>query len=187
MNSRSEASHVRKSLTKLARLRRIGLMILLGALFILTLVLTIRLRDPGARLPLLTPVEFAAAQQRWQQHGLANYDVEVAVSTRQEETYRIVVRAGNVISATRNGQPLKQRRTFDTWSVSGMFNTMAIDLENVEMFAAEQASQTPQLTLRAAFDKERGYPLRYHRTEQRKWSPNYDVSWQVTFHAVASQ
>ena len=68
-----------------------------------------------------------------------------------------------------------------------MFNTMAIDLENVEMFAAEQASQTPQLTLRAAFDKERGYPLRYHRTEQRKWSPNYDVSWQVTFHAVASQ
>lgn len=61
-----------------------------------------------------------------------------------------------------------------------MFGTIASDVEHLEQVARGEAeASTPQLLLRAVFDDDHGFPIRYHRTEQRKWGPNYEVSWDV--------
>jgi hypothetical protein len=147
--------------------------LLMGAIFVLILLR----RDP---LPPLTREQFDQARRTWQQNGPASYDLEVTVSGRQAATYGVQVRGHEAYSATRNGRPLTQQRTYGTWSVPGMFNTIESDIENVEKVAAGQAvQQTPQLALRAQFDSHYGYPVRYHRIEKTKFGSNPEVSWRV--------
>lgn len=152
-----------------------------GGVFALTLVLVAFLAKRSAPLPPLTTEAFAAAQRRWEERGLASYDAQISVTGRQNAVYRVEVRGGEASVALRNGQPLKQQRTFDTWSVPGMFSTLAADVQSVETVAAGKADAgTPQLVLRAEFDPEWGYPIRYHRLEKRKQSADYEVTWKVT-------
>ena len=122
--------------------------------------------------------QFDEAQHRWNQSGPDNYDIEVQVTGRQAATYRVAVRKGEVISAQRNGQPLKQLRTLGTWSVPGMFGTISKDVENLEKTAHNLADDTtPQLSLSADFHPHYGYPEHYLRLE---WgSANSKVSWKV--------
>lgn len=144
-----------------------------------TLLLFVVINNFG-RLPVLAPRDFATAQSRWQTNPLSDYDAKVVVSARSYETYEVRVRGGNVVSATRNGVPIRQARSQATWSVPGMFGTISSDVEHLEQVARGDAdASTPQLQLRGVFDQDHGYPIRYHRTEQRKWGPNYEVSWEV--------
>jgi hypothetical protein len=104
----------------------------------------------------------------------------VSVTGRQAATYAVQVRDGLVVRATRDDVPLPQQRTWSTWSVEGMFETIARDLESVEKHATGQAdSSTPQVQLRATFDERLGYPQRYLRTEFIRFAPNREVSWTV--------
>lgn len=145
-----------------------------GGVVSIVLVAAIAGRDPS---PELTTTDFEAAQERWQSNGPASYDLEVKVVGPQPAIYRVEVRQGEVISAMINGRPLKQRRTFDTWSVPGMFDTIERDVANVELVASGQArKETPRLTLRADFDAALGYPCRYRRIE---WGTNRDMIWKV--------
>lgn len=128
--------------------------------------------------PDLTPDLFYAAQERWRSAAPSDYDIDARVTGSQPATYRVQVRGGQPIAAWRNGQPLGQRRTFGTWSVPGMFATIARDIEAVEKHASGKAERfTPRLTLRAEFDPKYSYPARYRRFEQ--WSP-VEVQWEVT-------
>ena len=150
----------------------------------LALVLVLAVSRGANRWPVLKPSDFRAAQRLWQKRGLANYDVRVRVSGRQPAVYQLQVRNGNVISATRNGNPLKQRRTMGTWSVPGMFGTIAADVANVEKVQQGKADRnTPQIDLRGRFDPRHGFPLQYQRIEKRKFSSNYEVLWEVTLQA----
>lgn len=167
--------------TQLQRTAWLVLAVVGGGTLGLAVILGTLLRKQAAPLPSLTPAQFAAAQQRWEEHGLANYDAEISVTGRQTAVYRVEVRDGEPRLAQRNGQPLKQRRTFDTWSVPGMFETMAADVDSVEKVAAGKAdASTVHLVLRAEFDPKLGYPVRYHRLEKRKQSADYEVTWRVT-------
>ncbi|MEX2176040.1 MAG: DUF6174 domain-containing protein [Pirellulaceae bacterium] len=128
-------------------------------------------------VPTLTPDLFHAARQRWKANEPADYDLEVRVTGSQPAVYRVEVRGGQAQAAWRNGQPLKQRRTFGTWSVPGMFGTIGRDVEAIERRAAGRADpRAPELTLRAEFDPRYGYPRRYQRIE---WSSPVEVSWEV--------
>ena len=138
-------------------------------------------------LPVLTDSAFDAARQRWQQNGPDHYNVVATVTGRQSATYRVEVRGGEVLQALRNGLPLRQRRTMGTWSVPGMFGTISADLESQHRIAAGTADRnTPHVRLRAAFDRQLGYPIRYHRMEVRSGG-NYEVSWEVEFESLAPQ
>ena len=157
-----------------------------GCLIVLLLLVAvgafIAIRRP---LPPLNRERFDHAYERWQTTGPANYDITIRVSGRQAAEYHVEVRDGDVATATRNGQPLKQSRTLSTWSVPGMFNTMEIDLENVERHAAGRAAaNTPRLSLMARFDPRLGYPEFYQRTEYRDRGSNYDVTFEVIEFAV---
>jgi len=129
-------------------------------------------------VPTLSPQQFYEAREQWEAAEPANYDIEIVVSGSQPATYEVQVRDGQAEVALRNGQPLRQRRTFGTWSVPGMFSTMLRDVQVVERSSSRNPDPTlPRLTLRAQFDPQYGYPARYRRIQQG--SP-VEVSWQVT-------
>lgn len=158
-------------------LRRAGCWLIAGMLSgaLLTLaVLRFQLADPT---PSLSEETYRAARQKWQKHGPQDYDVEVKVEGRQGATYRVQVRGGRSIAAYRNGRPLTQPRTFGTWSVPGMFGTIRRDLDQIAKRRRGEADRyTPDLTLRASFDSEYGYPQHYLRMES---GSTQDVSWEV--------
>lgn len=132
------------------------------------------------RLPVMSPQDFFSAQARWNANPLLDYDAHIVVLARSHEVYEVRVRGGQVVTATRNGVPIRQARSRATWSVPGMFGTISSDVEHLEQVARGEAeASTPQVQLRGVFDDQHGFPIRYHRTEQRKWSPNYEVSWEV--------
>ena len=161
-------------------LRRFALWTMVGVALGLFIVLLLARQANYDPTPTLTPALFAAAHQRWKDHPLANYDIEIRVTGPQSAVYRASVRDGEAVSAERNGKPLTTRRTFGTWSVPGMFSTISRDVAVVER-AAEQGT-APPLILRASFNSEHGYPDRYRRIDNgsRKGSDGIAVTWDVT-------
>lgn len=126
----------------------------------------------------VTRQRLEAARKTWLQNEPKNYDLEVVVSGKQGATYAVQVRNGEVIEALRNHAPLKQQRTFRTWSGPGMFDTIETDVDTLEF--AKGHPDDPRkimLTLRAKFDAKTGLPLTYLRSEH---GTNHDVSWKVT-------
>lgn len=153
---------------------------LLGVAAGIAALLTIVLLRHQEALPKLTPDRFYEAKELWQEGGPLSYDIEIAVTGRQAAVYYAEVRDGEVFAATRDGEVLSRLRTVDTWTVPGMFTTIGSDVANLEKHLAGTAdTNTPQLLLRAQFDDQTGLPLRYHRTELRKWGPNVEVMWEV--------
>ncbi|MCA9122155.1 MAG: hypothetical protein H6822_36775 [Planctomycetaceae bacterium] len=154
---------------------------LLGVAAGIAALLTIVLLRHQQSLPKLTPEGFREAKVRWGERGPSSYDIEVSVTGRQAAVYHAEVRNGEVIAAMRDGEVLSRLRTVDTWTVPGMFTTIGSDVANLERHIAGTADvNTPQVLLRAQFDEQTGLPLRYHRTELRKWGPNIEVMWEVT-------
>jgi hypothetical protein len=156
----------------LVKIAGVALVVFLTGLVLLSI-------NRGKYPPLDRP-EFEAARKLWAQNGPADYNIEIQVLGRQEATYSAEVRNGEVQSAKRNGTPLKQRRTFDTWSVPGMFETIGRDVENLEKVKSGRAdASTPRLRLRCKFDEKYGYPLRYLREESSGVGDNPEVIWEV--------
>jgi hypothetical protein len=131
-------------------------------------------------LPKLTLDRFHEAKARWAERAPRNYNIQVAVTGRQAAVYYAEVRDGEVFAATRDGEVLSRLRTVDTWTVPGMFETIQSDVVNLQRHLDGSADQnTPQVLLRGYFGEQSGVPLRYHRTELRKWGPNVEVMWEV--------
>jgi hypothetical protein len=66
-----------------------------------------------------------------------------------------------------------------------MFGTIAADLDSQRRIADGTANATtPHVRLRAAFDTQLGYPIRYHRMELRGQGGNYEIAWDVEFTAL---
>ena len=126
----------------------------------------------------LTPELFQAAKAKWKQEQPQDYNIEIQVRGNQPATYYVEVRGGEAQLALRNGQPLKERRTFSTWSVPGMFATMSRDVDVLELRAAGRGDKyTPDLNLRATFDPRYSYPARYRRVQ---YQSSLEVEWEVT-------
>lgn len=124
-------------------------------------------RGPG--LPPLTRANFDAAQQRWRDYKLNTYRAQISVSGPQPAMYVVEVVQGEPTAAWRNGDPLKQPRTWATWSVPGMFDTIQSDL-----LAIEQGR--PGLVVRCLFDADYGYPIKYQRIDTENRS---EVNWTI--------
>jgi hypothetical protein len=147
--------------------------ILIGVVLGLALAVYLIQRIYGDPTPPLTADALRDAEGRWGAAKIRDYDIEIEVQSRQRETYVVEVRNGKPQQASRNGQPLKQIRTFDTWSVPGMFDTIHSDFDRTD----REGQPTPELVLRAEFDPKTGVPLKYKRME---WGQDIEISWQVT-------
>lgn len=152
---------------------------------LLAILLYMALGRDGTWSP-LTAAALESARQRWQQSGVESYTLEVEVFGRQPAVYRVEVRRGRTRSATRNGAPLRQQRTWGTWSVPGMFDTIERDLAHIERVAEGRAdASTPRLTVRVQFDQQYGLPRRYLRIERAGIGGNPEVRWEVRQFAPA--
>ncbi|MCI0359477.1 MAG: hypothetical protein L0211_13455 [Planctomycetaceae bacterium] len=150
-------------------------------------VLRIINHDPTPRM---TPEVFYAALERWKASAPPDYDIEIQVAGPQAAVYRVQVRGGQPTAAWRNGQPLAQHRTFGTWSVPGMFSTMARDVDVVERRAEGRAKPGEvELILKAQFDPQYSFPRRYQRIEwgSRRGSDAVAVTWEVTEFRVSGE
>lgn len=166
-----------------AALRRLGAFVAAGVIGSLTALVGVAIywtRNTTGRLPPLTGKELDQARKLWRVAGPANYDVEIVVTGRQPAVYAVQVRDGQAITAMRNGKPLRQKRTFGTWSVPGMFSTIGADVDNQERVASGTADvQTPQVSLRGLFHPRLGYPLKYVRLERVRFGNNRTVTWEI--------
>ena len=133
--------------------------------------LAIRFATADLRVPNFTRTEFDAAWKKWQNAAPADYRIKTVVEGPQPAEYEVTVREGQVVSATRNGQPLTQYRTQGTWSVPGMFDTIESDIETTE-----QPQPMLKLSLRCEFDEQYGIPRRYLRND---YTSKTHTQWEV--------
>ena len=122
----------------------------------------------------LTPMSreaFEAAKSMWDSKEATDYDITVEVTGMQPGIYEVTVENGIATSASFDGRALKRQRTFGTWSVVGMFDTLARDLETQEAH--------DYLMLGAEFHPEFGIPMKYERIEMRTGAHDA-LQWEVT-------
>ena len=131
-------------------------------------------RDP---LPALTAETLAAAEATWAQQGPRSYDLDLRLGGATPGRVYVEVRNGQVVKMTRDGRSPAQRRTWDVWTVEGQFAMIRRELELAADPQQEmQAEAETRLVLRAAFDPQWGYPLRYRRVVLGQGP---QVSWEV--------
>jgi hypothetical protein len=147
--------------------------VLMGVLLGIALAVYLVQKIYGDPTPPLTAEALKQAEAAWRDAKIRDYHIEIEVQSRQRETYAVEVRDGAPQQAWRNGQPLKQIRTFDTWSVPGMFDTIHSDFDRTD----RQGQPAPELVLRAEFDPRTGVPMKYKRIQ---WGADIEISWQVT-------
>ena len=155
------------------------LVILVGSTLIVLLAVAAILRFAVARkLPVLTPARLQAAEQRWHTNGPADYDMDVNIEGNRPGTVQVEVRKQVVTKMVRDGQTPSQQRTWDVWSVPGMFATLEREIELAEDPEREmQAERGTKLWLKAEFDPDYGYPARFHRAV---FGGGPEVYWHVT-------
>jgi hypothetical protein len=108
----------------------------------------------------LEPEDIARARQRWQEHGLANYDLLLLVRADEDKVgtrYLIQVRSGKVTQVLIDGE--EQDLPDDTvkqYRVEGLFAYIA------KMLHQDREANARNFTI-ADFDKVDGHPTHYIR------------------------
>lgn len=126
----------------------------------------------------LTEARLAEARMRWAARAPANYALEITVYGRQAGEIQLSVRDGEVVELTRDGVSPRQRRTWEYWSVPGQFDMIEQELvlarDPQRNFGAPAGAE---VSLRAEFDADLGYPTRYQRSIL---GLDQDMGWTVT-------
>ena len=143
--------------------------ILIGCIFVALGFVVSRIRANA--LPDMKRGDFEVAREKWSKAKISNYEISVKVKGMQPGEYDVVVENDIATAATYDGRALTRQRTFGTWSVSGMFDTLSRDLETND--------RDNNLMLQAIFDPEFGYPTKYARIELKTGSHDA-LQWEVT-------
>lgn len=125
----------------------------------------------GERLPAIDMAAMEQASARWDAAAPASYDLHVLLSGPREQQVEIEVRQRNVTSLLLDGVAPRQQRTWDYWSVPGLFDIIEADLTRADK------SPPGRVRLFGEFDETYGYPGRYRRIESSAMS---NAEWTVT-------
>lgn len=125
----------------------------------------------AGQTPTISPTEFEAARAKWDDTQPANYRIAVQVKGMQPGVYEVEVNNHIATSASFDGRDLKRQRTFGTWAVTGMFETLARDFETNK--------NENYLLLKGEFDPTYGFPKKYERIEMRTGAHDA-LQWEVT-------
>ena len=116
-------------------------------------------REAGTRKQRLTRAAYDAANQLWDEHGPANYDLDIEVTGNRPGKIHVEVRDRQATHMVRDGVEPRQQRTWYYWTVPGMLDTIGQELDKVDDpatgFGAPPGSE---VILRAQFDERLGYP-----------------------------
>lgn len=160
---KSHQTHLRRGASRIA--------FVIGASLALIVILGLVKWVRWNRLPEMTRDDFNAARANWDLHGPADYEISVEVSGMQPGVYEVTVENGIATAATFDGRALTRQRTFGTWAVPGMFDTLGRDLETHD--------QHGYLMLGAEFHPQYGIPMKYQRIELRTGAHDA-LQWTVT-------
>ena len=129
------------------------------------------------RIPELSEARLENAEDLWQRAGPASYDMDLEIRGAQPGRVHIEIRNREVTAMTRDGRT-PPPRTWDVWSVPGLFDTLERELVLAEDPVHEMdAAAGTQLRLRCDFDPQYGYPRQYHRYVS---GGGPEVYWRVT-------
>ena len=121
------------------------------------------------------------ARTAWNIANPVNYLVEVSVTASGKDIYEVTVLNNEPVQVILNGKSLNRRHAFDTWTVEGMLDTIAIDIEHCERWDEGRAAPgTCDLIIKATFDPETGIPLKYIRMELGRPSNVGVMDWEIT-------
>ena len=128
------------------------------------------------------------AQNRWKTAHIKDYELEFTVTSRQRDTYQVVVREGDVTQIVLNGRPLKRRHAFQSWGIEGMLETIDRDVDNRTRYQqGERGIDVCNLYLRGRFHQELGYPEKYIRLERGGQAANPAITWEINRLTIPSQ
>lgn len=146
--------------------------LLLGLVALATVPVVWRLTR-GSTEP-LTPERLAAARALWAERGPKSYVIDVHV---RDVHHRVEVKDGSVVSMTTDGREAEERlRRY--WTVEGMFTSLSEELSNLRRpEGAFGVSDPSEVTLRATFDRDCGYPSRFLRHVRGQMR---SVEWNAT-------
>jgi hypothetical protein len=178
-NGRPDPGPRLKSPPKAAQRRLTTWLFVTISVFVLIFGLLAVMRLIVARqIPALTDAALDAALERWDVHGPENYSLEVEIEGLRPGTVTVDVRQGIVTRMTRDGHVPAQRRTWDVWSVPGMFDMIEREMELAEDPAGEMnVSQETRLWIRCQFEEHYGYPAEFHRAV---FGGGPEVYWRVS-------
>jgi hypothetical protein len=115
------------------------------------------------RLPELTESDLTHAKKLWVADGPPDYDMDVEIRGAQPGSVHIEVRRRVATAMTRDAITPPER-TWDAWTVPGMFETLEKDMQIAEDPEGEiQAAPGTKWQLRCEFDSKLGIPQLYHR------------------------
>ncbi len=139
--------------------RRAGVNLLLASgAFLATLIAIILIvREPMTRL---TPELLASARRMWRESGIRSYDLRYRM---HGSVYDLSVRDGIVIDLRVNGQPSTTAQP-RAYTVHGLFDTLALELDNLDDPAGPFAGRRGTVLMRVRFHERLGYPERYLRS-----------------------
>ncbi len=121
------------------------------------------------------------AQASWKAAQIDNYQLEVSVTTSHTDNYQVTVVDGKAVQVLLNGNSLNRRHAFDTWTIAGMLDTIAIDIEHCERWDAGRATPgTCDLMIKANLDPKLGIPQKYIRMELGRPSNVGVMDWEIT-------
>jgi len=131
----------------------------------------------GDRMPAIDAAAIERASARWDTSAPVSYDMQLRLGGPREQDIEIEVRERNVTKLLLDDVAPRQRRTWDYWSVPGLFDIIEADLT--------RAGKSPpgRVRLFAEFDPKYCYPRRYRRIES---SAMRNSEWTVTrFEVIA--
>jgi hypothetical protein len=151
--------------------------VIFGLVALLVVVLAVGRSMISRRIPELTDARLDAAIQRWNSQGPEDYRLKVKIEGLRPGDVSVEVQHGEVVKMTRDGRSPAQRRTWDVWSVPGMFDMIEREMELAEDPAGEMdLAQGTRLWLRCEFDSRYGYPVEFHRAV---FGGGPEVYWRV--------
>ena len=150
--------------------------LVLGLIVALVVIAVFRVAgQPGGRRPRLTREAYDAASRMWDEHGPANYNLDIEVTGNRPGKIHVEVRDRQAVHMLRDGREPSQRRTWYYWTVPGMLDTIGQELDKVDDPAAGfGAPAGSEVILRAQFDDQFGYPASYSRVVAGQ---NLDMGW----------
>jgi hypothetical protein len=141
-----------------------------GTGFGLLAVVVVASRMSGERMPEIDAAAIEAATARWQAAEPASYNMKLHLDGAREQRVEVEVRDRNVTKLLLDGEAPRQRRTWDYWSATGLFDIIEADMARAE------ESPPGSVRLFAEFDETYGYPRHYRRTES---SATRNAEWTV--------
>ncbi len=150
---------------------------LLGAMAVAAGLLTYAFLNRNTT-PLLTRAEYEAAADRWNASGLTDYNLDLLLSGNRPGKIHVEVRDGQATKMERDGVVPSQERTWYYWTVPGMMDTIAEELEMAESPAKSfNTSGASEVIQRAEFDPTYGFPRKYDRVVL---GADFETHWEIT-------